>query len=62
VTELMGGFEPVDEVEVEVVPAGAATKKHGGYSDEGGQRKDDEGPTIARHGYRVQGRLFLSHP
>ncbi len=29
--ELMGGFEPVDEMEVEVVPAGAAAEEHRCY-------------------------------
>lgn len=48
VSELMGGFHPVEEVEVEVVAAGAAFQYEGKDSDEGGEREDEEvNPFIA---------------
>jgi hypothetical protein len=53
VGELAGGFEPVDDVEVEVVPAGAAVEDEGCDSDEGGQGDEDQGPAVSRHGFRV---------
>jgi len=36
VSELAGGFHPVDEVEVEVVAAGAAVEDEGEDGDAGG--------------------------
>src|SRR6266851_2476391 len=40
VGELSGGFEPVEDVEVEVVAAGAAVAEEGDEDDERGERED----------------------
>ena len=40
--ELAGGFEPVEEVEVEVVAAGAALEDEREDGDERGYRDDEE--------------------
>jgi hypothetical protein len=53
VGELAGGFEPVDDVEVEVVPAGAAVEDEGCDSDERGHGNEDQGPAVSGHGFRV---------
>ena len=42
VGELAGGLHPVEEVEVEVVAAGAAVQDEGKDGDEGGEGKDEE--------------------
>ncbi len=49
VGELLGGFEPVEEVEVEVVAAGAAVEDEGKDDDECGYRDEEIGKSIARH-------------
>ena len=41
--ELVGGFEPVEEMEVEVVAAGAALEDEGEDGDECGYRDNQEG-------------------
>jgi hypothetical protein len=43
VGELVGGFEPVEEVEVEVVAAGAALKDEREDGDACGYRENEKG-------------------
>jgi hypothetical protein len=52
--ELACDFEPVDEVEVEVMPAGAAAKDERNDGNERGYRKKDVRRAIARH--EIQGK------
>jgi hypothetical protein len=49
VSELLGGFEPVDEMEVEVVATGAAVADEGKDDDECGYRDEEIGKSIAQH-------------
>jgi hypothetical protein len=49
VAELVGGFEPVEEVEVEVVAAGAAVKDEWKDGDECGERDQEVGEPVALH-------------
>jgi hypothetical protein len=58
VSELVGGFEPVDEVEVEVVAAGAAVADERKDDDECCYRNEEIGKSIAQHEVRVQQRLW----
>ena len=55
VAELAGGFEPVEDVEVEVVSAGAAVEEEGQDRDERGDGEYEEvesGPGFAgRNGH-----------
>jgi hypothetical protein len=56
VGELAGGFEPVEDVEVEVVAAGAAVEDERKDSDERGDRDEQVVEAVARHG--VEGIVF----
>jgi hypothetical protein len=47
VSELLGGFEPVGEVEVKVVTAGAAVADERKDDDECGYRNEEIGKSIA---------------
>jgi hypothetical protein len=47
--DLVSSFEPVDEVEVEVMPAGTAVDEERRDRDESDQRKQEEWPAIMRH-------------
>ena len=51
VGELAGCLEPVEDVEVEVVAAGAAVEDERKDGDERGERKKDVGKSVALHGY-----------
>ena len=53
VAELGGGFEPVEDVEVEVVAAGGAVEDEGKGGDEGGGRDEDVWEAVARHGLSI---------
>jgi hypothetical protein len=53
----MCGFEPVDEVEVEVVAAGAAVADEREDDDERGYRNQEIGKAIAQHELQGKARV-----
>ena len=56
VGELAGGFKPIEDVEVEVVAAGAAVEDEREDSDERGDRDEQVVEAVALHG--VEGIVF----
>jgi hypothetical protein len=59
VSDLASGFEPVDEMEVEVVAAGTAAEEQRRDRDESGQGKNEQRPTIFGHEVRVTQRALM---
>jgi hypothetical protein len=51
VGELAGGLHPVEDVEVEVVAAGAAVEQERNDGEQRGDRDEDVGKPVAMHGY-----------
>ena len=51
--KLFRGLEPVDDVEVEVVSAGAPADNEGQDGDERCERQDKVRSAIARHGLKI---------
>ena len=56
--ELTGGFEPVEDVEIEVVAAGAALDDEWEDSDERGQGDEDVGQPGSGHGESIADGIF----